>query len=210
MEEQDKDVYEALVTNLGERKETALAEALVGKLDSAGKKQKAAIVSILGNMGYKKCEIKLASMYPKGNTELKQNILWSLGQIGAIEYLDLFTKAIRQDGDISRSAALGAYFLSSEDEGKIKNALKALNTDDALIARGLLMDDDALSSINSRISKYNDIQKILSGVNVVSIVKNEIFTSNLESLLEYSNSEYYPADRYVRHGAIEALVNILV
>jgi HEAT repeat protein len=211
MKEKDDDVLEKLVSGISKRKDDEmLPELLLQKLDKANDKQKDKIVTIIGNLGTKESADTLLNMLPKAKTEFKRSLLWTLGQLGATDGLKEMKNVLRYNEQLQRTAAFAILFLSDTDKEAAEKALSGVDNMDAKMARAILGDKDAIQSIRSGLNSYNTIQDIFGALDAATMVKDESFKNNLYDLLEYSDVNYYPTDRYVRHTAIGALVRILL
>lgn len=211
MKEKDDGVMEKLVSGISKRKDDKmLPELLLKKLNKANDTQKDKIITILGNLGAKESADTLMKLLPKAKTEFRRSLLWTLGQLGATGALKEMKNVLRYNEQLQRTAAFAILFLSDTDKDAARKALSGVDNMDAKMARAILGEKDAIQSIKSGLSSYNTIQDIFGALDAANMVKDESFKSKLYDLLEYSDVNYYPTDRYVRHTAIGVLVRILL
>jgi len=211
MQEKNDDVMDKLVAAISKRKDDKLIpELLLEQLDKANDTQKDKIVTILGNLGAKESTDTLLTMLSKAKTDFKRSLIWTLGQLGAIDALKEMKNVLRNNEKLRRTAAFAIVFLSDVDKDAAQKTLSGIDNMEAVMARAMLGDKNAIQSIKAGLSSYNNIQNIFEALDAAMIVKDESFKSQLYSLLDYSNINYYPTDRYVRHTAIDALVRILL
>ncbi|MFQ5650781.1 MAG: HEAT repeat domain-containing protein [bacterium] len=210
-EEKDENVLDKLVSGLGEMKENKkLIDLLLARLPKAGMSQQEKIVSILGNLGAQQALKPMIALWTKANSELKRSLIWALGQLGAVESLNRLTTVLKNNKELRRVAAFGLVFLSNADQKAVTKAIRNIHNPEARMARALLNDESAVDQISEGLSPYGGIQKIFENLDAAMVVQSSEFVQPLYRLLDYSNEDYYPTDRYVRHGALEALCKTIL
>lgn len=209
--EQDKQVLDKLVSMLSDFKDNdQLVNMLLDRLPAASIDQQEKIVSILGNLRAQESTEALLALWQNANVSLKKSLIWAYGQLGALKSLDQLTNALRYKEELRRLAAFGLLMLSDADRDAVLAVLRGVQNAEARMALALLADKEAIDQIRKGLSPYDDIQKIFENLDAASTVHHPEFIRPLYNLLDFSRQEYYPTDRYVRHGAIEALTKTIL
>ncbi|MDZ7288702.1 MAG: HEAT repeat domain-containing protein [candidate division KSB1 bacterium] len=209
--EKDKDVLDKLVSVLSEFKgDEQLVKMLLQRLPKAPTDRQEKIVSILGNLRAPESIEALLALWPNTNTDLRRSLIWSLGQLGAVQSLEQLSKTLRQNEQLRRVAAFGMLMLSDANREAVVTELRRAQNSEARMALAMLGEKDAIDQIRGGLNPFNDIQQIFEGLDAAGLVHHADFVKPLRSLLEFSNQNYYPTDRYVRHSAVEALAKTLL
>lgn len=206
--EKEEEVINKISEVLGEQKENEyLVQRLKNKLtEKTTPEVKSKIVSLVGNLKLDGIENELLALWKKSNKTLKRSLLWTYGQLGIADSINYLSNTLSTNKELSRIAAIGLIFMSSSHENEAKKVLKSDSyNDDAILALAMMGDKKAVNKIKSKLGKYNSIQDILENLEYAAMAQNIEMEAKLKTLLTYSSSDYYPTDRYVRLGAIQAL-----